>query len=73
MSYKLTFSAPEKNIANAKQRGKWPLLIGGIAWEQGTTHIVEELAPFYEGEKAKKHVHPFLIVEELHEATKETD
>lgn len=73
MNYKLTFHAPDENIANAKARGKWPLKIGGIAWDQGDSHIVSDLAPFYEGEKAKKHVHEFLIVEELHEDTEKAE
>lgn len=71
--YKLTFTIPEEQLKNAKARGKYPYPIGGIKWEQGDSHIVESLEPFYEGEKAKKHVHDFLLVEVLNEDSETTD
>ena len=73
MRYKLTLMMPEENLKNAKERGKYPLPIGGVTWEQGQSRIVDDLSQFYSGEKAKKEVHEFLLIEALNEDSQETD
>jgi len=71
--YRLTFQMPEENLNNAKARGKYPYPIGGELWEQGDTKVVEDLSPYYEGERAKKHVHEFLLIEVLNEDSEATN
>lgn len=71
--YKLTFQPPQLHLERLKAKGAYPFVWGGITWEAGQSETVPDLSLFYEGEKAKKHVHEFFTVEELHEATEATD
>lgn len=74
--YKLTFAPPEENLKRLKEKGAYPFPYGGVNWEVGMQETVTDLSPFYDGEKAKRHVHDFLqveLIEEQHEAPEATD